>query len=91
MLYLTTYSVKGFLDKEEQRALMDLFGAKGTGPGTIAHYVYADNSGGLTISEWDNLTDAYATVIAYQEFIEFEITPILTIDEALPHMLEAVK
>ena len=91
MLFMATYTIKPFLSKEEQRELMDLFAKNGTATGTIAHYVYADNSGGFTIGEADSLGENYAQVLAYEEFIEFEITPILTIDEALPHLLESVK
>jgi hypothetical protein len=91
MLLMATYTIKPFLSKDEQRELLDLFGKVGTGPGVIAHYMYADGSGGFSIGEADSLGGNYATVLAYEEFIEFEITPILTIDEALPHLLESVK
>jgi hypothetical protein len=75
----------------DQRHLLELFEKHGTAPGTIAHYVAADNSTGWTVIEAESPVEAYATILKYEEYIQFELTPILTIDEALPHLLDAVQ
>ena len=52
MLFLTTYRVKPYLPRSETKKLLDLFGKVGAAPGTIAHYVAADNSVGTTVKPW---------------------------------------
>lgn len=91
MLFVTTYTVRPFLSKAETKDLLDLFAAQGAAPGTIAHYVAADNSCGFTVVESDDIASGYAATLAYAEYVEFDTTPVLTIEEALPHMLEALK
>ena len=41
--------------------------------------------------EAEDAVDAYATILKYEEYMQFELTPILTLDEALPHLLESVQ
>ncbi len=89
MLFLTTYRTKRFLSKAEQKELLDLFAKHGGPPGQIAHYVSADNSTGWVIAEAEDATAGFASVVMYEPFVEFDTTPILTIDDALPHMMEA--
>ncbi len=89
MLFLTTYRTKPFLSKDEQKELLDLFAKHGAAPGTIAHYVSADNSTGWVVVEADDASGGFATVVKYEQYIEFTTTPILTIDDALPDMMEA--
>ena len=91
MLFLTSYRAKPFMSKADQKRLLDLFGQAGAAPGTVAHYVAADNSGGWTLVEADSLAEGYAAILKYEEFLEFDLTPVLTIDEAVPHLLEALK
>ncbi|MGA7418012.1 MAG: DUF3303 family protein [Acidimicrobiales bacterium] len=89
MLFLTTYRTKPFLSKGEQKELLDLFAQHGAAPGTIAHYVSADNSTGWAITEAEDASGGFATVVKYEQYIEFETKPVLAIDDALPHMMEA--
>jgi Protein of unknown function (DUF3303) len=91
VLFLATYRVKPFLPLADQRHLLELFEKHGAAPGTIAHYVAADASTGWTVIEAEDAVDAYATILKYEEYMQFEMTPILTIDEALPHLLEAMQ
>jgi hypothetical protein len=83
VLFLATYRVKPFLPLADQRHLLELFQKHGAAPGTIAHYVSADASTGWTVIEADSAVEAYATILKYEEYMQFELTPILTIDEAL--------
>jgi hypothetical protein len=88
MLFMTTYRVKPFLPRSETKKLLDLFGKVGAAPGTIAHYIAADNSVGWTIIDQEDATSGYVATLQYSEYIEFETKPIVTIDDALPHLLE---
>ncbi|HEY2563663.1 MAG TPA: DUF3303 family protein, partial [Acidimicrobiales bacterium] len=59
-------------------------------PGEIAHYVLVDGSGGLIIEEADDLTEDFKRVLAYSEFLEIDITPVLKIDDAVGPLLDYV-
>jgi hypothetical protein len=86
---MTTYRVKPYLPRPETKKLLDLFGKVGAAPGTVAHYIAADNSAGWAIVEADDATGGYVTTLEYSEYIEFDTKPVLTVDDALPHLLEA--
>jgi hypothetical protein len=88
MLFLTTYRVKPYLTKGETKELLALFGKAGEAPGTIAHYVAADNSVGWTVTEAEDATSGYAATLQYSQYIEFDTKPILMISDAIPHLLE---
>jgi hypothetical protein len=62
---------------------MTLFGERGPEPGTIAHYVRADGTGGLVILNEDDPAKAYSSALAYSEYLEFTVTPLLTIEDAV--------
>ena len=87
MLFITDYRLKSHLTKADTKRLMDEFAKRGAVPGEIAHYVRADGSGGLTISEADDIAASYETVLAYSEFMEFDVTPVLKIDDAVGPIL----
>jgi hypothetical protein len=91
MLFITTYKVKSHLTQAERKRLLDLFMEHGAAPGTIAHYVSADNSAGWVVAEAEDATGGYAATLTYAEFIEFETKPVLTIEEAVPLLLESIK
>jgi hypothetical protein len=89
MLFMTTYRVKPYLSRSEAKKLLDLFGKVGAAPGTVAHYVSADNSVGWTVTDQEDATSGYLATLQYSDYIEFETKPILTIEDALPHLLTA--
>jgi hypothetical protein len=89
MLFLTTYRVKPYLPRSETKKLLDLFGKVGEAPGTIAHYVASDNSVGWVIAENEDAVIGYAASLRYSEYIEFDTKPVLTIENALPSLIEA--
>jgi hypothetical protein len=88
MLFMTTYRVKPYLAKSETKKLLELFAKVGEAPGTVAHYVASDNSVGWTITESADATGGYAATLQYEEYIQFETKPVLTMEQALPHLLE---
>jgi hypothetical protein len=83
LLFLSEYRFRPGMTKADTAALMTLFGERGPEPGTIAHYVKAGGGGGLVISDQDDAAQAFASSLAYSEFLEFTVTPLLTIDDAV--------
>jgi len=83
MLFITEYQLNRHMPKADVGRLMDEFGKRGAAEGEIAHYVRADGTGGYTLTENDDLSSAYADVLAYNEFMTFTITPVLKIDDAV--------
>jgi hypothetical protein len=90
MLFMTTYRLKSHLKKSDVKRLMDEFGKRGAAPGEIAHYVRIDGSGGVSLSESDDVNAAYEYTLAFTEFMEFDVTPVLKIDDAVGPILAYV-
>ena len=88
MIFITTYKVKLYATQDELRELMAAFA--GEDPGVTAHYMAADGSRGATISERDDAADAYRNMLDYVQWIEFDTKPMLTMEDAVPHILEAL-
>ncbi len=88
MLFVTHYELNGEPSKERTQELMALFAERGAGPGTLAHYVYADGGAGFVITDESGLEVAYETALAYAPYMQFTTRPILTIDEAVPTIAE---
>lgn len=87
MLFGTRYKFIGDRSPDAVKALLASFAENGEAPGTVAHYVLADGRGGLVISENDSIKEAYENILNYQEWLEFEIHPLLTIEDALPSLM----
>ena len=90
MIFITTYKVKLYATQDELRELMAAFAEHGEDPGVTAHYMAADASRGVTISERDDAGDAYRNMLNYHQWIEFDTKPMLTIEDAVPHILDAL-
>jgi len=91
MLYVTRYSIRGERTKERTGALMSVFGERGAIPGTVAHYTAMDGRGGFIIIDSDDQAALYQATLAYQEWLEMETTPIMTIEDAVPHILASLE
>ena len=90
MIFVTTYKLKPFLSKEETSALMGVFAKEGAGPGATAHYVAADGSHGLVISESDDVEAAYRNILNYTQWVEYDTKVMLTVEQAVPHIMDAL-
>jgi hypothetical protein len=90
MIFVTTYKLKPFLSKEEIKELMDVFAKEGPGPGTTAHYVAAEGGFGVVISESDDIEGAYRNVLNYTQWVEYDTNAMLSIEQALPHIADAI-
>ena len=90
MLLMTTYKIKPFLSNEETKKLLEVFAEVGPGPGTQAHYVAADGSHGVVISETDNAAEGYANLQNYTQWVEYETRVMLTVEEAVPLIMKSL-
>ena len=88
MLFATRYTFKGDQSPKSVKALLAVFAERGPAQGQIAHYVAADGRGGLIISENDSMQQSYEDALHYQQWMDFETIPVLTIDDALPSILK---
>jgi hypothetical protein len=82
---MTRYTLPPNADRSpgHVKALLATFAELGAMDGEIAHYAAANISGGFIISENDSLVDAHERMLRYNEWFNFEITPILTVEEAM--------
>ena len=85
VLFMTRYTIPPNADRspENFKALLATFAELGEMDGEIAHYVTAEVSGGVIISENDSLVDAHERMLRYNTWLNFEITPMLSIEEAV--------
>lgn len=90
MLWITTYRTKPFMTKTEIKELMAVFAEVGPGPGTTAHYVAADGSHGVVVSDTDDIGATYRNMLHYAEWIQFDTSPMLSVDDAVPHVIDAL-
>jgi hypothetical protein len=90
MIFITTYKVKPFLSKDETRELLSVFAKEGEAPGTTAHYVAVDGSHGVVISESDDLEAAYRNIQNYTQWVEYDTTVVLKVEQAVPHIMDAL-
>ena len=90
MKYVTTYTFKPFMTKEETKALLERFAEFGNAPGATVHYVRADGTGGIVIGESDDVTGMYQNVLHYGEFVDFESYVVLPVEETVPLVAEFV-
>jgi hypothetical protein len=89
VIFITTYRIKQ-LSKDETKKLMSVFAESGVASTVTAHYVAADGSQGLVISEADDLEEGYRNILNYSEWIDYDTKPYLTIDQALPHIADYI-
>lgn len=90
MLFMTTYKIKPYLSKEETKKLMQVFATEGAAPGTTAHYVAADGSHGVVIAETDDAAEGYRNLQNYTQWVEYDTKVMLTVDEAVPLIMDAL-
>jgi hypothetical protein len=90
MILVTTYKVKPFLSKAETKKLLDVFAKEGTGPGVTAHYVAADGSHGVVISDTDDVSGGYRNLQNYTEWVEYNTKVMLKVEEAVPIIIESL-
>ena len=90
MILMTTYRVKPYLSDEETKKLLEVFAKEGPGPGTTAHYVAADGSHGVVISDTDDVAGGYRNIQNYTEWVEYDTKVMLTVEQAVPLITESL-
>lgn len=91
MLFITKYRFNGRQSPQDAEDLMKRFGEMGKSPGELAHYVFADGSGGIVVNETDDATQIHRTSLAYAQWLEFDTKVVVSIDDAVPGMLERLQ
>lgn len=88
MHYVTKYTFKPHMTKQETADLMEVFGAVGTAPGTTAHFVRVDGRGGTIVGETDDIPGVFRNIQNYSSWIEFEVDVVLPVDDAVPQVFD---
>ncbi len=84
-LEMTMYRYREGLDEDDRRKLTKKFLETGTSPGVIAHYERLDGKGGFMVEELpEDAERNYELTIKYTPWIEFDVVPITTMEEAFP-------
>jgi hypothetical protein len=76
---------------EDTKRIMETFGERGSGPDEVAHYVFADGTGGMVISDGEDVGWAYRNALDFVEFLDMDrsTTQIaLTLEDALPQVID---
>jgi len=90
MIFITTYRMKPFLSKDETREMMSVFAKEGAAPGVTAHYVAADGGQGVVISESDDVESGFRSILNYTQWFEYDTKPFLTIEQAVPLIMDSL-
>ena len=71
---------------------MELFGRLGNAPGEVAHYARVDGGGGYLISSNADadIPSIYERVLEFGEFMQFSITPIMAIEDAVGPIMKVL-
>jgi hypothetical protein len=72
--------------KETALRVMEAYGKAGDAPGMIAHYIFADGTGGVVITDTDDAAAGYRNSLYMAEFLDLQAThshPAVTLEQAL--------
>ena len=68
---------------------MTVFAEAGPGEETIAHYTQT-GGGGLVISESDDPAVGYRNILNYTRWVVYETKVMFDVDQAVPHIMDAL-
>ena len=91
MLFHVTWN---FVDSSEegQRRSLELFSKWQPGPAKfLGFYAFADGSGGMALVESDSATDLAKTVAPWSPWLEFNVRPLIPVQESAQINMEAIK
>jgi hypothetical protein len=84
-LYVTAYRYREDLGEVELRELTKKFMEIGNAPSVTAHYSRLDGQGGFVVQEVaDDAAPDYEFTLRYAPWINFDVYPVATIEEAFP-------
>jgi hypothetical protein len=79
-------------DESQPRRLLDVFSKWTPAAANILQMVSrVDDNGGLSIVETDNVTDIMRDVSKFSVWLEFTVTPVIDITDAVPVFNEALE
>jgi Protein of unknown function (DUF3303) len=79
-------------DESQPRRLLDVFSKWTPAAANILQMLSrVDDNGGLSIVETDNLTDILRDVSKFSVWLEFTVTPVIDITDAVPVFNEALE
>ena len=76
---------------EDTKRIMEAFGQRGSSPDELAHYVFADGTGGVVITDGEDVGWAYRNALDFVEFLDMDRSfsqIALTLADALPHVVD---
>ena len=88
MKYVMDYSFKPHMGKDDTARMMETFATVGEAPGRTQHLVRIDGQGGTVIGETDDLEAVFRSVLSYSEWVEFDISAVLAVDDAVPQIMD---
>ena len=91
MLFVTEYRERANITREHLKRLMGVFAEHPKAPGEIAHYARMDGSGGYVVLESNDVEALYESVLRFEEFFEFTITPVLHVEDAVGPILRSLE
>ena len=84
-LYMTVYHYREHLGEDDLRTLTKKFAELGLAPTVIAHYERLDGKGGFMIEDVpEDAERGYEFTLRYSPWIEQEVFPITTMEDAFP-------
>lgn len=84
-LFMVTYRYREDLDEDDLRQLTKRFTEVGNAPGTLAHHTRLDGRGGFVLREdVEDEERVFETTLRYAPWIDFEVIPVTTIEDAFP-------
>jgi len=90
VLHVTTYRIKPFATSADRAKIMELFAEHGTTSGTTGNYISADGTLGWLVGD-DDISEIFKNILVYVEYLEYEVRPVLPVEEAAPLLVEAFK
>jgi hypothetical protein len=92
MQFVTVYRWRDDAHSKEQgQAIMDHYARLGGDPEGAVHYVFADGTGGILITNAEDANRMYQTSLHFNEFLDLDrtdIKPAMLVEDAVPHITE---
>ena len=88
MKYVMNYKFKPHMGKDETARMKEVFGTVGEAPGRTQHLVWIDGRGGTVLGETDDLDGVYRNVLSYSEWVEFDLSVVLAVDDAVVQVMD---
>ncbi len=88
MLFATRYRFKGDQSPDSVKEMLGVFAERGGAEGEVAHYIASDGRGGMIITEADSMDEGYENMLHFQRWMDFETTPVMTIEQAMPTIMK---